>query len=148
MMSKSNVFMNWTGVTITPLSGTTINVTQVLDVQTATSEGLEPWQADGHLFPTLMIRATASRSLTIVGGDVAAFLSIPRGVPLTIVAVLNDAVNQAGGAASGSLTHTWTGAYIADVPASGPSNKFAGGTATFMCKSVDGTTDPLAIVQA
>jgi hypothetical protein len=144
-MAHTNVFMNWKGVTITPSGGSLVNLTGVMDVQTSNVEGLEPWQADGHLFPTLMIRATAARSVTIMGGDVATMMAVPRGTACTVVAILDDAVNGAG---SGALTHTWLNAVVADVPASGPSNKFAGGTITFVCYSSDGTTDPLTVAQA
>lgn len=144
-MAKSNVFMNWKSVTITPSGGSAVNLGQVMDVQTQSGEGLEPWQADGNLFPTLMIRATASRAVTIIGGDVGSMLSIPRGTPCTVVIVLFDAVNGVG---TGALTHTWTHAVVADVPSSGPSNKFAGGSITFVCYAADGVTDPLTVVQA
>lgn len=144
-MAHTNVFMNWKSVTYTAPSGSPISLTQITDVQEVNSEGLEPWQADGNIYPTLLVRATATRGLTITGGDVAGFKKIPRGVPLTIVAVLFDALNGVG---SGALTETWVNAVVADVPFGGPSNHFANGSITFICYSPDGTTDPSTSVQA
>jgi hypothetical protein len=137
--------MNWKSVTTKTAAGSAIPLTQVMDVQEVNSEGLEPWQADGNLYPTLMIRATATRGVTITSGDVAGMKAVPRGVPLTVVAILYDAVNGVG---SGALTETWTNAVVADIPASGASNKFAGGSITFICYSTDGSTDPNTSVQA
>ena len=137
--------MNWTGVTVTPPSGPAINLTEVIDVQVTDQEGLEPWQADGHKFPTVLIAATGARGMVLIGGDIYKLAAIPRNTPCVIVAILNDARNGTG---SGSITHTLSNAVIADMPRSGPTNKFAGGSATFMSYSPDGTTDPLQIAQA
>lgn len=147
MSTRTNVFMNWTGVTVTYGSGspTVITLTEVIDVQAIDQEGLEPWQADGHKFPTVLIAATGNRGVTIIGGDVYKLSSVPRNTPCTVVAVLNDARNGVG---TGAMTHTWSNAVIADAPRSGPTNKFAGGSATFATYSSDGTTDPLVVTAA
>jgi hypothetical protein len=146
-MAKTNVFMNYKSVTwiATGGSGAANPITEVTDIQEINAEGIEPWRADGSPFPTVMARGTADRGLTIFSGDVATMQGIPKATPLTIVAVLYDAVNGSG---SGALTKTWTNAVVADRPSSGPSNKYAGGSISFMCFSPDGTTDPLTNSQA
>jgi hypothetical protein len=145
-MAGSNVYMNWKSVTVTfGTVPTVVSLTEVMDVQVLDQEGLEPWQADGHKFPTLLIAATGSRGMTIVGGSVNKLAAIPRNTPCTVVAILNDAVNGAG---AGAITHTLVNAVLADAGRSGPSNKFAGGTATFVAFSPDGITDPLTIAIA
>lgn len=141
MAALSNVYMNWKSVTVSYGVGpTVINVTEVLDVEIIDQEQLEMWQADGHIFPTLCIRAAAARGLKIIGGSVNKLAVIPRGTPCTVVAVLYDAVNGAG---SGAMTHTLTGAVVAEVPRSGQSNKYAGVSISFVSASADGTGDPL-----
>lgn len=145
-MARSNVFMNWTGVTITyGTTPTVITMTEVLDVQVLDEEGIEQWQADGHKFATKMITATGARGLTIIGGDVYKLATIPRGTPCTVVAILNDAVNGVG---TGAVTHTLSNGVMTGASRSGPSNKFAGGSATFIAFSTDGTADPLAMAVA
>jgi hypothetical protein len=144
-MAKSNVFMNYKAVTWQQSGGSATPLTQVTDVTEMRSEEVLFWQADGNIFPTLAARASASRGVTISSGDVAGMQAIPVGVPLTIVAVLNDAVNKAG---PGALTETWVNAVVMDNPSSGPSNKFAGGTITLMCYSADGAADPHTTAQA
>jgi hypothetical protein len=144
-MAHTNVYMNWTGITVTPASGSAIPLKEIIDVQVTDSEGLEPWQADGHKFPTLLIAATGSRGMTLIGGDIWKLAGIPRNTPCTVVAILNDAYNGVG---SGAITHTLSNAVMADTSRSGPTNKFAGGSVTFMAYSPDGTTDPLVIAQA
>jgi len=145
MPTKSNVFMNWTGVTVTPSGGSAITLTEVTDIDLIDSDTLEMWQADGHKFPTLCIAADAKRGMTIHGGDVYKLAALPKNTPCTIVAVLNDAVNKAG---VGSMTVTLSNAVVADTSAKGQTNKFAGGQVSFAAFSPDGTTDPLAIAQA
>lgn len=145
-MPHTNVYMNWTPVTITPLGGSAITLKEVTDLQDMTSDTLEPWQSDGNKFATVLVAASGSRGCTIVGGDCYKLQTIPRNTPCTIVAVLSDALNP-GPSGSGSLTHTWLNAVISDTPISGPSNKYAGGSATFVCFSADGTTDPHSVAQ-
>jgi len=147
-MTATNVYMNWKAVTVTPQGGSVVAITEVLDVEIVDQETIEMWQADGTIYPTLAIRAAAMRGLKITGGSINLLQAIPRGTPCVVVAILEDAVNVAGGAGSGSLTHTLSNAVLAEVPRSGPSNKFAGGSATFVSYSTDGATNPLITVQA
>jgi hypothetical protein len=145
MSTKSNVFMNWTGVTVVyGASPTTITLTEVTDIQVVDSDILEMWQADGHKFPTLCIAADANRGLTIHGGDCYKLAAMPRNTPCTINATLRDAANGAG---TGALVLALSNAVLSESNFSGQTNKFAGGSATFMAFSSDGSTDPLAISQ-
>ena len=146
-MAKSNTFISYHGgVTISPPTPAVAIVLKEITASDSTrTESLLPWQADGNLYPTRMARVAAMRTLTIHSGDVAGMRSIPLGTVCTIVATLYDSVNGSG---SGALTETWINAVVADVPVSGPTNQFAGGTITFMCFSSDGTTDPYSYTQA
>jgi len=144
-MARSNVFMSWTGVTVTPAGGPAIAITEVVDVQVLDKDDLEPWQADGHKFPTQMIAAMGHRGITIVGGDVSKLASIPHGTPCTVVGILKDAVNGIG---TGAITVTLANAVRTEVPFEGKTQKFAGSHVTFMAFSSDGTTDPLTYVTA
>ena len=141
---KTNVFMNWKNVAITGPLGTPVPLKQVTDIQEANAEGLEMWRADGNVYSTVVVRATADVAFTIACGDVAGMMAVPRGVPLTVTATLCDALNGLG---TGALVHTWVNAVVGDNPASGPTNKFAGGSITLMCFSPDGATPPLTVVQ-
>lgn len=145
-MAKSNVFMSWTGVTITPPSpAVAISLTEVTDVQVLDNDGLEMWQADGYKFATLCVAATGQRGVTIHSGDCYKLASLPKGTPCTVVAILKDAANGTG---TGAMTITLSNAVLDNVTVNGASNKFATGQANFTAFSPDGTTDPLAIAQA
>lgn len=144
-MPHTNVYMNWTGVTITPVGGSAISLLEVLDVQVMDEDTIEQWQSDGNKFATVLVAASGSRGMTITGGDVFKLAGIPRNTLCTIVAILNDARNSAG---SGAITHTLSNAMFASAPRSGTTNKFAGGSVTFIAASTDGSTDPLVITQA
>jgi hypothetical protein len=146
MPTKSNVFMNWTSVTVTyGVSPTVITLTEVTDIDLMDEDVLEMWQADGHKFPTLVVAADAKRGMTIHSGDCYKLSAMPKNTPCVIVAILNDAANKL---LAGAMTITLSNAVFGGVTVKGPTNKFAMGQATFMAFSPDGTTDPLAIVQA
>lgn len=138
--------MNYKSVTWqTATAGTPVALTEVTEIDETNGEEIIPWMADGNIFPTILIRASASRGLKITGADAATFLGIPRGTLLTIVAVLYDAVNKSG---TGALTQTWTPCMVVDVPVSGQTNKVAAASISFICGSTDGVTDPLTNAQA
>ena len=144
-MAKTNVFMNWKEVTVTPVGGGgAIAITEVVDVEVMDKDDLEPWQADGHKFPTLLVAASGMRGLTIQGGSINKLSSIPKNTPCTVVAKLYDAKNGAG---EGCLVHTLSNAVLQGSPSSGKSNKFAGGSAVFVAYSSDGTVDPLVVTE-
>lgn len=143
-MAKSNVFMNYTGFTAISPVPTTYTLTGVMNVQEIVSEGMIPFQADGHVFVSLLGRATADRAFTVTCADIAAMRTIPRNTPLTISYTVGDARNVAG---TGAYVVTWTNAYVVENPASGASNQFAGGTISFVCIAPDGVTDPYSAVQ-
>lgn len=138
--------MNWTGVTVSYGAGpTVINLSEVVDIDLMDADIIEEWQADGHKFSTLVVAADAKRGMTIHGGDCYKLAILPKGVPCTIVAILNDAANKI---LAGAMTVTLINAVLSDVSIKGQTNKFAGGMVTFTAFSSDGTTDPLSIVQA
>ncbi len=145
MPTRSNVYMSWTGVTVTPSGGSTMAISEVTDVQVHDKDHIEPWQADGHKYATRMIAASGERGITITGGDVGKLASIPKNVPCTVVAILNDAVNGVG---TGAVTVTLVNAIRGEVPSSGKTSKFAGGSVSFMAFSSDGTADPLSYAAA
>lgn len=144
-MAHANLYMSWTGVTITPSGGSAIALLEVIDVQFTNSDGLEAWRSDGNKYATLIVDATGEVGATIIGGDCFKLATLPRGAACTIVAILNDAKNKTG---SGASTFTLVNAVVQDTPTSGVTNKFAGGSASFMSYSADGSTIPLSIAQA
>lgn len=145
-MARSKTYMNVTSVTISYGGGpTTISLTEVTNVQSAIQDVLEPWVADGHKFPTLLIAAMGTRSVTIFSGDIGKLMTIPKGTACTVSFIFNDSVNTTS---TGAVTFTLSNAVLNDISFSGPSNKFAGGSATFMLYSSNGSTDPLAYSEA
>jgi cyanophycinase-like exopeptidase len=146
MSTKTNVYMNWTGVTVSfGVGPTVIALTEITDVQVLDEDGLEMWQSDGNKFATVVVAATGARGMTLTGGDLFKLATMPRNTPCTIVAVLRDAINGTG---SGAITHTLVNAVMAGAPRGGATNKFAMGSVTFMAFSPDGSTDPLTLTQA
>ena len=137
--------MNYTGVTAISPVPTTYTITGVTSVDEIKSEGMIPFQADGHVFATLLGRANASRGCTIHSADIATLRSIPVNTAMTVSYTINDARNVLG---TGAYTVTLTNAYVMDAPGSGQSNNFAGGSITFMCIAPDGVTDPYSAAQA
>lgn len=144
-MAATNVFMNWKDITISYGVGpTVINLAEVTDFAVDISDELEEWQADGNRYSTVSVVARSSRGGQISGGDVAKLASLPSNTYCTVVAKLYDSINGAG---DGCLTFTLVKCTFADKSAKGSTNKFAGGQASFTAHSVDGSTDPLTIVQ-
>ncbi|WP_435005156.1 hypothetical protein P12x_003050 [Tundrisphaera lichenicola] len=146
-MAKSNVFMDFKEITVTYGSGTptVLTLSEVTEMEVMIDDELAPWQADGNKYATLMVVASSMRGGKIMGGDVAALAGIPKGTYCTVQAKLYDAVNRDG---AGCLTFAWTNAVFGSVQAAGQSNKFAGGSTSFMCIAPDGATSPLTITQS
>lgn len=147
-MAKSDVFMSFVGVTVTPVTtGTPIPITEVVEMEVMYDDDLMPWRADGGRFAKLVALGESNRGARIAGGDVAKFMAVPKGVSCTVVAKLMDALNNTP-TGSGTLTFTWTNAIFGGANAAGASRKFAGGGLNFMCYAPDATTDPMTVAQA
>ena len=144
-MAASNIFMSWVNITATPNTGNAITLNETTSLEVISSDGLEPWQADGNKFATALVSATGTRGVTISGGNCAAIARMPKGTVFTISATLRDAINGTG---SGAITLTLVNAVVSENPISGVTNKYAGGSVTLMAFSADGSADPLTFTQA
>lgn len=150
-MPKSNLYMNWDGVTAkygeTP---TVIDIGEVTSVKVDGKEVLEVFFGDNRRYPKLIRPAAYSRSIEIEGGNVAKLLQIPAGVECEVTAYLNDAVNGRG---LGCLIVNAVRAVREGNSSAGPNNKFAGGSVKFMCSGTVSATpnlndkDPITITE-
>ena len=147
-LTPTNLYMNWSGTTITPAGGSTINIPEVTDMSFGRTGNLQSWKADAHMFATLCVNRGQARPCKITGGAINILATIPINTPCTIVSVLNDAKNANTGAGSGALTHTLVNAVLNDNPWADSHEQWGKGDLTFSAFSTDGTTDPLTIAQA
>jgi hypothetical protein len=144
-MAASKRFMNWTGVTFTPLNGTTTTITGVTSVQFDSGGSLVKFAGDGDRYNTTVINDFHDPVVTIHTADLATVLSFPVGTVGTFSATHNDAKNGAG---SGAITYTLTNAVVASNPIHGAHRQFGQGTLTLTACSLDGVTNPLSISTA
>ena len=149
MSSKAtNLYMNWTGVTITPQGGAAITVDKVTDVKVNRKSVQEAFYGDNRKFAAFLRNTQKKRSITLVTGNPNLHLAIPEDTYCTIVAILNDVQNGTG---SGALTITAVNAKMESDDTDGSNNKYAAGTITFNCAGDDSTTpdsDPVTIAVA
>lgn len=140
--TASGLYMNWTGVTVTPPSpASAITIDEVVEVDFGKGGEMKPWYADACSFAKALKQVHRQRTCTIMGGNVAKLGSIPDNTPCTIVAVLNDLNN---GTSTGAITFTLINAVLRENPFKGQNSEYATGHITFEAFSTDGTTDPLS----
>lgn len=148
-LAPTNVYMNWSSVTFTPTGGSLIAIGEVADVKLGRKSQTVTWEAGTDRGPRLKARAGRMRTVTLSGADIFKFLStVPSETEGTLVAVLNDMKNQAGGVGSGQVTVTLANCSVDDLSASGKHSSIAQGELTFSAVWSDGQTDPLTVAQA
>lgn len=143
MATASNLYINWSGVTVTPTapSGSAITLDGVTEIDIDAKSALQSFYGDARKFPRLNVPTQKSRSITIKGGNIGKLLTLPEDAECTIVAILNDAKNGAG---IGSITFTATKAVMDGKPFKGANNQFAMGEVTFHCSGNVDDEDPIA----
>jgi hypothetical protein len=142
--------MNWASVTWTPNGGSATPIPEIVECEFHRDGAAQVWGADASMFPTLIVNRAQRRTCVIRTGAINKALSVVAiNTPGTIVAVLNDALNSAGGTGSGALTFTLVNAVLVTNPSSDTHNQYGMGTLTFEAyDSTGGSTDPLTVVQA
>jgi hypothetical protein len=148
MATPTGLYMNWTGVVLTPSTGSAINVAGVTGIGIGRSSRQEPFYGDMLQFARLIMNVEKKRSITIAAAAIASFLAVSDDLTYTIVATLADPRNgiATGG---GAITVTLTGGVLEKDQSDGQNNKYATGTVTFNCQGsvVSGSeVDPLSWV--
>ncbi|MEO6809148.1 MAG: hypothetical protein ABI353_08535 [Isosphaeraceae bacterium] len=148
-VTKSDLFMNWTGVTVTyGATPTVIAIGEVTDMEFDEEIKQEMFYGDNRRRPKIIRNTEEVTKVKLVGGNAAILNTIPKGEPCTITAILNDAQNDAG---IGALTFILKNAYRGKISNKGQNNKFATGDVEFTAAgddSVSPDSDPLTITQA
>ena len=140
-MSVSKRFMNWSGVTFTPLGGAAVPITGVTSVTIESGGNLAKFSGDGDRNPTIVVNDFNEPSMTIQSADLASLRANPVGTIGTLTATHNDAKSGTG---SGAITYTLSNAVVASCHVGGAHRHFGQGTVTFMAYSSDGVTNPLS----
>lgn len=145
MPNKTNLYMGWSAVTVTPSGGSAITIDHVTDIKIDKSSVLEAFFGDTNKFAALVKPTKRNRTCEIESGNAKATLSIPDGTACTIVAKLNHAE---AGEGTGCLTLTLVNAVPGLNNAAGQTQRFANGNAGFTAFANTGDTDPLTIAVA
>jgi hypothetical protein len=145
MPNDTGLYMNWSGVTVTPQGGAAVTINHVLDIKIDRSSMQEVFYGDARKFPAIIKNTGRSRRLDIVGGNVAKLTAIGDGVPCTVVGVLN---HVEAGIGTDALTFTLVNAVLGAQNSDGSNNKIAGATASFTAYAEPDDSDPLTIVKA
>jgi hypothetical protein len=141
-MAALKRFMNWTGVTFTPLGGTTTTITGVTSIQIDSGGSLLKYSGDGDRYSTTVVNDFNDPTITIHSADLATIRSFPVGTAGTFTATHNDAHNGTG---SGAMTYTMVNAVVAANPVHGSHRQIGQGTLTLSTYSLDGITNPLSV---
>lgn len=140
-MSATKRFMNWTGVSFTPLNGPATTITGVTSVTIESGGSLVKFSGDGDRYPTIVANDFNEPSMTIQSADLAALRANPVGTIGTLAATHNDARSGVG---SGAITYTLANAVVAECEVGGAHRQFGQGKVTFVAFSTDGVTNPLS----
>lgn len=144
-MAATNLFMNWSAVSVTyGTTPTVITLTGVTDFDPDAETKQEMFYGDVRKFPRLITNTEKSRSVTITGGDVYKLFAIPEDAVCTVTGTLNDAKNAAG---TGAMVVTLNNAIRQKVGSKATNNKFGLASVTFMAYGDASDTDPLTITQ-
>jgi hypothetical protein len=141
-MAATKRFMNWTGVTFTPLNGTPTLITGVTSIQIDSGGSLLKFSGDGDRYSTTVVNDYNDPTVTIHCADLASIRSFPVGTAGTFTAIHNDALNGTG---TGSMTYTFAHSVVAANPIHGSHRQFGQGSLTLTTYSLDGTTNPLSV---
>ena len=141
-MSATKRFLNWTGVTFTPVGGTPTAITGVTSVAIDSGGSLLKFAGDGDRYNTTVVNDFNDPTITVQAADLAAIRANPVGTVGTFTATHNDAKNGTG---SGSITYTLSNAVIAQTNVKGSHRQFGQGTLVLSSFSSDGVTNPLSV---
>ncbi len=144
-MPATKRFMNWTGVTFTPLNGTPTPITGVTSIQIDSGGSLLKFSGDGDRYSTTVVNDFNDPTITVHTADLASVGGYPVGTVGTFTATLNDAKNGTG---SGAITYIMVNSVVAANPIQGAHRKFGQGVLTLNAYSLDGVTNPLSITFA
>ena len=140
-MPSTKRFMNWTGVTFTPVGGQALTITGVNSVAIDSGGSLLKFAGDGDRYNTTVVNDYNDPVVTVHAADQAAVRANPVGTVGSFTATHNDARNGAG---TGAITYTLSNAVVANNPIQGAHRQFGQGTLTIAAFSTDGVTNPLA----
>lgn len=140
-MPASKRFMNWTGVSFTPIGGSATPITGVTSVTIDTGGSLAKFSGDGDRYNTTVVNDLNDPTITVQAADLAGIRANPVGTIGMFAATHNDARNGAG---TGAITYTLANAVIASNPVHGAHRQFGHGTLTVGAFSTDGVTNPLS----
>ena len=140
-MSATKRFMNWTGVTFTPVGGQPTFFSGVTSVAIESGGSLARFAGDGDRYVTTMVNDFNEPTVTIQAADLASLRANPVGTVGTLTATHNDAKNGTG---AGAVTYTMANAVVAACQVKGAHRQFGQGSITFAAFSSDGVTNPLA----
>lgn len=144
-MPKTGLYMNWSGVSVTPNGGTLIPVTDVTDCSFPRSGTNKTFWGDNRLYARDIRTTNQVRQVMITTGNLAALDAVPIGTVCTVVATLNDAHNGVG---SGARTYTAINAVLASKPDGSTNNEYANTTYSFDCFGSALDADPISVVNA
>ncbi len=140
-MSATKRFMNWTGVSFTPVGGAATSITGVTSVTIDSGGSLARFAGDGDRYITTMVNDFNEPTVTLQSADLGALRANPIGTAGTLTATHNDARNGAG---TGAVTYTLANAVVATCQVHGAHRQFGHGSVTFAAFSTDGVTNPLS----
>lgn len=140
-MSATKRFMNWTGVTFTPVGGSPVAITGVTSVSIDGGGTLLKFSGDGDRYNTTVVNDFNEPTVTVQAADLAAIRANPVGTVGTFSATHNDAKNGPG---TGAVTYTLSNAVVASNAIKGSHRQFGQGTLTLVAFSGDGVTNPLS----
>jgi hypothetical protein len=140
-MSATKRFMNWTGVTFTPVNAAPYPITGVTSIQIDSGGSLQKFSGDGDRYTTTVVNDFNDPTVTVHSADLAAVQAFPVGTVGILTATHNDAKNGSG---SGAITYVLNNAVVASNPIHGTHRQFGQGVLTFTAYSLDGVTNPLS----
>jgi hypothetical protein len=133
-MAATGVQLNWSNV-----SFASTPITRVTSCGFDEGINIIYFSGDQNIYNVIAATSVNTPTCSITGGDIATLFGFAGGSVGTVLATLNDARGQSGGAINFSLANAiYSGASFTS-----PHAQFGSATATWGCTSSDGITNPL-----
>lgn len=144
-LTATKLFMNWTGATFTPTTGSPVAITRITDAKFNKSVDLEQFKGDIALFVQAIASPTQHRSIDVTSGDVATLASLAQGAIGSLTIQLGD-FNNKFVATGGAISITLTTCVIGSNSADGAHGKAASAQINFTAfDATGGVTDPFVV---
>ena len=143
-MAKTDLQMNWAGVSFTPVAGVLTPFNKIDNVDIDWGATILSYSGDADRYSTTKVNSMNDPKVSIKGSNVALLQQFSPGTTGTFAATHKDAKQAVGG----DIVYVMANCIIGTPTSSGGHAQFGTATLTIESFSLDGVTSPLLMTRA